>query len=193
MIMQTPDEFIDYYEILQVSPTCDATALEAAYRHYAKMYHPDHIETADVTKFNDVISAYRMLREPQQRAKYDAIHLVHKPRRQRPANARDFQIDEKTALNDAEIHERILLSLYKKRRDNASEAGMGSFALQEMLGCSDSQFDFHIWYLKAKGFVDVTEQGTFAVTIQGIDHVISTSRKSAAEKLLIATSREDRD
>ena len=190
--MQSPDEFVDYYEILQVSPNCDATALEAAYRHYAKMYHPDHIETADVTKFNDVISAYRMLREPEQRAKYDALHLTHKPHARSSANAQVFQIDEETAVNDAQVHERILLSLYKRRRDNAAEAGIGSYALQEMLGCSDSQFDFHIWYLKEKGFVTVTEQGTFAVTIEGIDHVISTSRKYASEKLLIATTRNQR-
>ena len=34
----------------------------------------------------------------------------------------------------------------------------------------------------------LTEQGTLAITIQGVDHVISMSRTTKAEKLLIAQS-----
>ena len=55
--MADGQSFIDYYKILQVSPNCDGRALEAAYRLFAKMYHPDHAETADVTKFNEVVAA----------------------------------------------------------------------------------------------------------------------------------------
>ena len=68
------DNFIDYYEILQVSPGCNAKTLEAAYRHLAKMYHPDHPSTADSEKFNEVISAYKVLRKPSGRTKYDQLY-----------------------------------------------------------------------------------------------------------------------
>ena len=40
-------------------------------------------------------------------------------------------------------------------------------------------------YGQQKGYVVLTEQGTLAITIQGVDHVISLSRSTKAEKLLI--------
>ena len=59
--------------------------------------------------------------------------------------------------------------------------------------CSDENFEFYIWYLKAKNFIEITEQGTLEITIQGVDHVISTSRATKAEKLLITQSGNSRD
>ena len=60
--------------------------------------------------------------------------------------------------------------------------------LQEILDCLEDNFEFHIWYLKSKGFIELTERGTLAITIEGVDHVISTSRTNFAERLLIAQS-----
>ncbi|MXO74543.1 DnaJ domain-containing protein [Altererythrobacter aerius] len=184
--MESGTEFVDHYDILQVNPNCDAKVLETAYRHLAKMFHPDNVDTADVTRFNDVIAAYRVLRDPAQRAKYDTAHAIHRPRVYASAHSDALGIDEKTALSDAEIHAKILLYLYKRRREHASDAGVVGYILQEMLKCSDEHFAFHSWYLKSKGLLEITEQGTLAITIEGVDHVIATSRTVAAEKLLIA-------
>jgi curved DNA-binding protein len=179
--------FVDYYSILQVNPKCDAKILETAYRYLAKMYHPDHAETADVTKFNEVIEAYRVLRNPDQRAEYDLLYAEHAREEwfEFPWSE-EVDTDDRSALNDADTHARILLFLYKRRRDHARDAGVVGFYVQEMLNCSDEHFDFHVWYLKAKGFIEMTEQGTLAITIEGVDHVISMSRTTAAEKLLLA-------
>jgi curved DNA-binding protein len=76
--------------------------------------------------------------------------------------------------------------LYKKRREDAKNAGVVGFYLQQMLNCSDEHFEFHKWYLKEKGFIVLTEHGTLAITIQGVDHVISLSRTAKAEKLLLS-------
>ena len=43
--------FVDYYAVLQVRPDCEARILEMAYHHFAKMYHPDNVETADEETF----------------------------------------------------------------------------------------------------------------------------------------------
>jgi curved DNA-binding protein len=86
------------------------------------------------------------------------------------------------------VHARILLFLYKRRREHAQDAGVAGFYVQEMLNCSEEHFDFHVWYLKAKDFIEITEQGALAITIQGVDHVISMSRNTMTEKLLIAQS-----
>jgi curved DNA-binding protein len=187
--MTDSQPFVDYYEILQVNSNCDAKILETAYRHLAKMYHPDHRLTADVTKFNEVIEAYRVLRNPQKRAEYDILYATNtKDFGFRFASNNEAEGDTKAALDDADAHTRILVFLYKRRRAHAQDAGVAGFFVQEMLNCSDEHFEFHTWYLKAKGFIEITEQGTLAITIQGVDHVIATSRTNMMEKLLIAQS-----
>lgn len=194
MTVENGQEFIDYYDLLQVDPKCDARILDVAYRYFAKLYHPDHAETADVEKFNEVSDAYAVLRDHDKRAEYDQIYFARKD-----MNNYKFErfneppIDQKTALSDAEAHEKILLHLYKRRRENANEAGVAGWLIQEVLDCSEDHFEFHVWYLKSKGFIEITEQGTLAVTIQGVDHVFSISRTNFSEKLRIAQQDSTED
>ena len=184
--MENGQEFVDYYDILQVDPNCDARILEIAYHYFAKMFHPDHAETADLDRFNRVVEAYGVLRDPAKREEYNQLYCARadKPARQVPIDS-ELEIDEKTALQDAEIHETILLHLYKRRREHASDPGVIGWLLQETLDCSDDQFEFHVWYLKSKGFIEITESSALAITIEGVDHVISASRNSRAAQLLI--------
>jgi curved DNA-binding protein len=187
--METDQPFVDYYRILQVSQTCDAKKLETAYRRLAKAYHPDHIETADVVKFNEVVEAYRILRNPEYRQEYDILYNehTHVEHLESPVFD-DVPVEEKNALTDAEAHEKILLTLYKKRRENAHNPGVLAYYIKESVNCSDEIFEFHAWYLKAKGFIERTEQNELAITVEGIDHVISMSRTRMAAQLLIAQS-----
>lgn len=185
--------FIDYYGILQIDPSCDRKALGYAYHYLAKLYHPDHTETADATKFAEVIEAYRVLRNPARRAEYDLLHAAHAKQAGKKFSAYDEdELDEKDALADAEVHARILMFLYRRRRQRAQDAGVAAFYVQQMLNCSDETFDFHVWYLKSKGFIEITEQGTLAITVQGVDHVISSSRTHRTDKLLIGQSSDPR-
>lgn len=189
--MNGAPEFIDYYARLQVSPGCDAKMLEKAYRYAAQQYHPDHTQTADVDKFQEVTEAYRILRDPTSRAEYDKTYNTVKPESVSPLPSdSEFRIDEKSAVDDAEAHAKILYYLYKRRRENPREPDVIGFYIQDMLGCSDENFDFHAWYLKSKGFMRGTEHGTYEITIEGVDHVISMSRTAEAEKLLLAQSAQ---
>ena len=183
--------FVDYYAVLEVSPTCDEAALERAYRRLAKMYHPDHAETADTAKFNEVIGAYRAIRELNDRARYDVLYTAKTGFEF--FTSEDPGDEEKSALSDADTHARVLRFLYKRRREAALDAGAGRYYVQEMLGCSDELFEFHLWYLKAKGFIELTEQGTLAITIEGIDHVIATSQNKMKQRLLTARPSEPDD
>jgi len=181
--------FLDYYDILQVDPLCDRKTLEAAYHELLKAYHPDHSGTADTKKFNEVIAAYRVLRNPERRAEYDLLHGKINPEvwsGSRSSSEADLGIQD--ALDDADDHARILMFLYRKRREDAQNAGVVGYYVQEMLSCTDERFEFHKWYLKEKGFIVITEHGTMAITIHGIDHVISMSRTKKAETLLISQS-----
>lgn len=192
--MDDDREFVDYYAILEVRPDCDAKELEQAYRHLAKLYHPDHAETSDIDKFNAVITAYRALRDAVDRAEYDARYATG---RRNPTSG-DFLRDpirspeENGALSDAEAHRRMLAMLYDRRRRHVTDAGVGPLILQEKLQCSEEEFAFHAWYLKEKGFIETTEQGVLAITIQGVDHVISSSLEAKARQVRIAqlTGRE---
>ena len=184
--MSEEQDFVDFYDILQVNPNCDAKILESAYHYLAKLYHPDHAGPHEITRFNEVVGAYKVLRNPEQRAEYDKLYAQQKggePFRFPTRN--EFGIEENSALSDADDHTKILLFLYKRRREHARDPGVVGFYLQELLNCSDEHFEFHKWYLKEKGFVVLTEHGTLAITIQGVDHVISLSRSDKAEKLLI--------
>ena len=184
--MKPNPAFIDYYEVLRVWPTADLSQIKKSYFKLAKLYHPDSPETADVDRFTAVVGAYGILRNPEERAEYDRKFDAHfgPERRKRATNG--SAMDETTAASDADIHGKILLSLYKKRREKASDAGIAGWLVQEGLGCSDDEFEFHVWYLRAKGFVDITEQGTLAITIAGVDHVIASAQASVRDKLRIA-------
>ena len=188
--MQDGDGFVDLYAVLQVSRTSDRKTLEAAYRRLAKMYHPDHAEDADSAKLTELLSAYKTLRDPKRRAEYDAAYGERFAEEPNPYAGRTQAYDS-DALNDADDQAKILMFLYKKRREDSQNAGVVGFYLQELLNCSYEEFEFHKWYLKEKGFVAVTEQGTLAITIQGVDHIISTARTERAAKLLIGQSREE--
>ena len=176
--------FVDYYAILRVHPECDARTLEIAYRNMAKTYHPDHPETADVEKFNAVIEAYRALKDHGKRLAYDVQYSAHTGFAFSIADS--ILAEERAALSDADVHAETLMYLYKRRRERALDPGVGPYELQRMLECSDEAFDFHAWYLKSKGLIETTDQGTLAITIAGVDHVISTSRAVAQDKLRIA-------
>ena len=177
--------FIDYYKILEVSPNCSGRSLEAAYHSLAKRHHPDHAADADIGKLTEVINAYKQLKDEMKRAEYDVLYsrmtgFVF--------TAESDLEEERAALSDAEAHARILNLLYQKRRESAQDAGVGHYSLQEVLGCSDELFQFHVWYLREKGFILTTDQGTLAITIAGVDHVIATSRAIVKEKLMISQS-----
>lgn len=176
----------DYYGLLQVSPDCNARILEIAYHYFAKRYHPDNGETGNREKFNALQEAYSVLKDPEQRAEYDAVHKVHHVTNGKPVLFEcHLEIDEEAARRDAEDHAKILFHLYKRRREHGAEPGVAGWIIQELLECSDDEFAFHAWYLKSKGFVEMTEQGLLAVTVEGVDHIIAASRPSAG-RLMIA-------
>lgn len=186
--MSESEEFTDFYALLRVIPTCDGRTLETAYHQLAKQYHPDHAEVPDVAMLTEVIDAYKLLRDPDRRAEYD---LVYARLTGFDFAAEDDKLSEvRAAVSDADAHSTILQYLYRKRREAASDAGVGQFTIHEMLGCSEDLFEFHLWYLREKGFVQTTEQGTLAITIAGVDHVIATSRTIVKEKLRIGQSGE---
>lgn len=181
--MDSDYQFVDFYAVLQVHPECDARTLEVAYRHLAKIYHPDHPETADMDRFNRIIEAYRTLRNAERRLNYDVQYALNTGFAF--SAAQTGRSDDVAALTDANIHARMLMQLYKKRRVAPRDPGVGEYDLMISLNLSDETLDFHIWYLRQKGFIERTDNGTLAITVAGVDHVISMSQTRAEQRLQI--------
>ena len=66
------ERLLDYYEILQVSPSASAEVIHAAYRALARAYHPD-VNTSAATPdlMRRVNFAYETLKDPTRRAAYN--------------------------------------------------------------------------------------------------------------------------
>src|SRR3546814_16175513 len=64
---------IDYYSLLEVERTADATTIKSAYRKLAMKYHPDKTGgcTDGEARFKAGSEAYECLTDPPKRAAYD--------------------------------------------------------------------------------------------------------------------------
>jgi curved DNA-binding protein CbpA len=160
----------DYYEILQVSPHADEDTIQRVFRHLAKRYHPDNTESGNPARFRDLVEAFEVLSDPEQRARFDVVHAERTQR-----NWRVF--DQETALNDVEadrhIRASLLAILYTARRTDAERPGLGELDLERMLGCPETHMRFHIWYLKENGLIKRMDNGMLAITASGVDVVLS--------------------
>lgn len=65
----------DYYEVLGVSKSADATEIKKAYRKLAIKYHPDKNpdNAAAENKFKEAAEAYEVLSDEQKKARYDRL------------------------------------------------------------------------------------------------------------------------
>jgi hypothetical protein len=65
-----------YYDILEVDPQADASAIKRRYYILARKYHPDRVENESdkqeaTDKFKDIAEAYQVLSDPELRQTYD--------------------------------------------------------------------------------------------------------------------------
>lgn len=67
----------NHYQVLQVEPTADQAVIDSAYRRLARLYHPDY-NSSDraLSRMQDLNVAYGVLRDPDERAVYDASLVV---------------------------------------------------------------------------------------------------------------------
>jgi len=184
--MMEASKFIDYYEILEISPNANSGTIERVFRHLAQRYHPDNQDTGDRLRFNEIVEAHDTLKDPVKRAQYDIQHKNHSGIRWKlTAEASDSKGIER----DVDIQNKLLALLYVKRRQNISDPGIGNLELERLLGCPAEHLEFNIWYLKEKGWIARTESGMLAITVEGVDHANSEHQRKAANKLLTDRSR----
>jgi len=163
-------ETSDYYEIFQVSPKADQEIIERVYRLLAKRYHPDNQDAGDATQFEILLEAYRTLSDPEKRAAYDHHRAAHGHQ-----NETSFKASQPpSAKREKTTYQAILLVLYSVRREDPMRPGVGIVDLGKLLRFPEKEMEFHIWYLKEKGWVQREETGAFAITVTGVDVVIES-------------------
>ena len=139
------------------------------FRHLAKRYHPDNRDSGNTDVFSRVVEAYRVLTDPEQRARYDIAHEQVKAAQWRIF---DQETTRSEIAADARIRNAVLALLYVARRNDCANPGIGAIELERTLGCPGPLMEFHIWYLKEQGLIKRNETGMFAITAAGVDRVL---------------------
>ncbi len=177
------DKFVDYYEVLQLNPNADTETIERIFRHLAKKFHPDNTESADIDRFRQIIEAHQTLSNPETRAGYDARYQDYWNRKWGLAS----EASNRSAFSDDQItRERLLSLLYVQRRRDVKNPGMGEIEIARLLCCQPELVEFHMWYLKAKGWMERLDTGLMAITALGVDQVEQSQNRIGPNHLLEA-------
>ena len=163
----------DFYEILQLTSNV-GESFDRAYRILTRQYHPGNQETGDPARFVQIIRAGKTLSDAEPRASHDrGCEDV-------PTNALtplDETSEETGYEGDQRLFDRILSLLYAKRRKNLKRSGMGIVQLEEVLGHSSDDLEFHLWYLREKGCAERLENGLLALTADGVDRIMEKQNR----------------
>jgi curved DNA-binding protein CbpA len=161
---------LDYYEFLQISPNADSDTVHRVYRFLASRYHPDNPDSGDPEKFYLLKSAYDVLSDSAQRAKYDSARLRNEPEKQPMSTCVDFMDNL-----DGELNRRlaVLAVLYYRRRSNPYNPEVGLPEIEKRMGFPRDYLDFTTWYLTRKGYITKADNSDFSLTAEGVDFVES--------------------
>ena len=181
------NKFVDYYELLQLSPNADTETIDRIFRHLAKKFHPDHTESPDTDRFSQIVEAHRLLSDPEARAGYDVKYQDYWDSKWGLAS----EARCKAAFGDDQAtRERLLSLLYVQRRRSMDSPGMGEFEMARLLHSPPEMIEFHLWYLKAKGWVERLDSGYLAISALGVDQVEQNRLRLSPDHLIEAPRQE---
>ena len=163
------ETFVDYYELLELSPKARTETIERVFRHLAKEHHPDVASKADVQKFSVLVDAFDMLRDPETRAAYDIAYSMEKQK-----TAEVVKLSKETKGDTAD-RLTILSLLYAKRRKDMRNPGVGVSSIGQMIDCTEEVVEFHLWYFREKGWIKREESGQLSITAAGVDYIESAN------------------
>jgi curved DNA-binding protein CbpA len=178
------EAFIDYYELLQISPNAEFETIQRVYRMLAARYHPDNPETGNIEKFHLLQEAHSVLANSEARADYDLHRQSEKLKPLSVFLSKDFAIGI-----DGEANRRlgILCLLYNKRRSAPDEPGISLLDMESLMAVPREHLMFTLWYLNEKAALRRDESSNYVITSDGIDYVESNlSSNKILRRLLTA-------
>jgi len=172
------NDFVDYYELLELSPNANSETIERVVRYFATKWHPD--VGGNKERFALLMRAQESLKDPHTRAGYDAKYQKHKERMEEISDI------AANAGNDTIDRHKLLCLFYAKRRQAGKKPGLGLATVERMMRCPAEVLEFHLWYFREKNWITREEQGGYSITADGVDRIESTEITRANDKLLAA-------
>lgn len=161
-------DFIDFYEFMQISPNAEPETIARVYKLLALRYHPDNPTTGDVDKFLLLKRAFEILGDPAKRAGYNADHqqTVEKP-------FEVFGLEEFAEGIDGEKNRRmgILCLLYERRKTHPEKPGISLLDLESFTLIPRENLMFPLWYLREKNLLRQDDSSNYVITAEGVDHL----------------------
>jgi curved DNA-binding protein len=159
----------DHYETLQISPNADGDTIQRVFRLLAQRYHPDNPACGNAERFRQIHDAYRILSDPEARARYDIAYASRRQDRWRlvdqgPPIDDDFDLERQSRRLVLEI-------LYTRRRMEPGKPGISHLDLAELTGRPREHLEFTCWYLVQKKLVSRDDQSSFVITADGVDYL----------------------
>jgi hypothetical protein len=156
----------DYYEVLQVSRHADADTIRRVFHVLAQRYHPDNTDTGNPERFRQVVAAYSVLSDPEQRAAHDVALAAEDKTR-----FKIFDSLHSTEGVQAELRKRqgILRLLYARRLTDPHQPAMRGRDFAEMLGCPLEHLEFSLWFLREQRLIGRSDNNRFEITWQGVE------------------------
>jgi curved DNA-binding protein len=179
-----PEEFVDYYELLQISPNAEPETIHRVFRIMASRYHPDNKETGDNEKFLLLTKAYAVLSDPSRRASYESLH-----RNQRAQPLPVFGLKEFAEGLEGEVNRRlgILSLLYNRRRTNPEDPGISLLEFETVMSFPREHLEFAIWFLREKEYIRTGNNSDYYIAAAGVEYLESeVPSKGILSKLLHA-------
>ena len=176
--------FIDYYDLMQISPNADLDTIQHVFRHLAKKWHPDY-RKGDPEQFQLLVEAHKTLTNTERRAAYDVRYQrFWENKWNLAAEASDGQ----SIVDDSEVRKSLLSLYYVQRRSKMNDPGLGEMEVARLIRVPVHLIEFHIWYLKEKGWIQRLENGQFALTARGVDEVEKSRLRLNSDRLLAANN-----
>jgi curved DNA-binding protein CbpA len=184
------DQFVDYYELMQISQNAETHTVQRVYRMLAARYHPDNPETGDTDKFVLLQRAYEVLSDARLRTSYD---LELQMRNSQPLPV--FEMKDFVVGIDVEMNRRlgVLCLLYNRRKADPDHPGLSLLDLETRMALPREHLEFTVWYLREKCMVRRDETSNdILITSEGVDFVESNMPSNRlVSKLLKAGQEED--
>ncbi len=176
------DSFVDYYDLMQLSPNADGDTIQRIFRHLAQKWHPDRPD-GNPERFKLLVEAQKVLSNPETRAAYDVKYQRFWETKWKMASEAS---GSQGFMDDKDMRERMLSLYYVERRSKMHDPGLGEMEVSRLLRIPIELIDFHIWYLKERGWVQRLENGQLAITASGVDQVEKGRLRLSPDRLIAA-------
>jgi len=180
------EKYVDYYELLQVSPNAEPDTISRVFRMLAQRLHPDNQQTGNEKRFREILEAYNTLSNPENRAQYDVWHQQSRKDRWRLVDSgthteNDFEMEQA-------IRNTMLEALYTKRRIEPHNPGIFYGELETLIGRTKEHLEFTVWYLMQKKLVVIDDKSRLQLTVDGAEHLENTYRNNLHQRRLRASN-----